>query len=91
MRTLRTPWTKNPSYNELNLYKIMNTTDDTDDPLYENRQLLRQVHAGTWKANSWNGKKRERRNEQKVRTTLLRLAELEDEGTHDAAPSREGI
>ena len=35
--------------------------------------------------------KRERRNNEQLSATLLRLAELEDEGTHDAAPSREGI
>ena len=77
-----------PIVQQLNLYKIMNTTDDTET-LFTKIANYCDRFTQDMESKLVERKEKERRNEQKVRTTLLRLAELEDEGTHDAAPSRE--
>ena len=77
-----------PIVQQLNLYKIMNTTDDTET-LFTKIANYCDRFTQDMESKLVEREEKERRNEQKVRTTLLRLAELEDEGTHDAAPSRE--
>ena len=78
-----------PIVQQLNLYKIMNTTDDTET-LFTKIANYCDRFTQDMESKLVEREEKERRGErQKVRTTLLRLAELEDEGTHDGAPSRE--
>ena len=70
---------------DLRPYEIINTTDD---PVTLFTRIANFCDQSTQdiERNFVEGEKRERMDKQKLSTTLRRLSELEDEGTHAAAP-----
>ena len=73
---------------DLRPYEIINTTDDPVTLFTRIANFCDQSTQDIEK-NLVEREKRERMNKQKLSTTLRRLSELEDEGTHATAPSPE--